>query len=91
MNALILHPTASTPVPVTICPPAKARKPRKAKAKAQWSDFTVAELRAACVSRGVKVTTKHVKAELIAMAQTGIYIRPAALDRQAAKRKAAKA
>lgn len=91
MNDLILHPTASTPVPVTHCPPAKVRKPRKAKPKTAWTDFSVAELKAACISRGVKVTTKHVKSELIAMAQSGIYIRPAALDKQNAKRKAAKA
>ena len=90
MNALILHPTEAYPVPVTICPPKKARKPRKVKTeRAKWEDFTVAELRAACVSRGLKVTTKHVKAELIAMARDGVYIRPAAYDRAAAKRAAA--
>ena len=88
MNDLILHPTASTPVPVTICPPKKPRKPRVRKPAQGWSDLTVTELRAACDSRGVKHTTKHTKQELIAMAKTGVYVRPAAYDRAAAKRKA---
>lgn len=88
MNALILHPTESTPVPVTLVATKRPRKPRTRKPIAGWSDMTVAELKAACASRGVKTTTKHVKAELIAMAQTGVYIRPAALDRAAAARKA---
>lgn len=90
---LILHPTASTPIPRTICPPkGKAkRKPRVKKDAASWADLTVAELKAACISRGLKVTTKHVKAELIVMARDGQQVRPAAYDRQNAKRKAAKA
>ena len=89
MNALILHPTEATPVPVTII---ATKRPRKAKAKkpAQgWADLTVAELRAACVSRGVKFTTKHTKPELIAMARDGVYITPAAYARAKAKRAAA--
>lgn len=88
MNDLILHPTESTPVPVTICPPKRARKPRAKKAAQGWADLTVAELRQACASRGVKFTTKHTKPELIAMAKTGVYITPAAYARAAAKRKA---
>lgn len=89
MQELILHPTAAYPVPVTICPPKKPRKPRKVKTeRAKWEDFTVAELRAACVSRGLKVTTKHVKGELIAMARDGVYIVPAAYARAKAKRQA---
>ena len=93
MNALILHPTEATPVPVTHCPP-KGKKPRKAKAKkeaAKWEDLTVAELKAACLSRGLKVTTKHIKAELIIMARDAIQVRPAAYDRQNKARAAKKA
>lgn len=90
MNDLILHPTASTPVPVTICPP-RQRKARVRKEALDWTDLTCEELRAACVSRGLKPTTKHVKAELIAMARDGLQVRPAALDRENARRKAKRA
>lgn len=92
-HALILHPTMSTPVPVTHCPPAtkKARKPKTRKPVTGWKDLTVAELRAACASRGVKFTTKHTKAELIHMASTGLYVVAAAYVREKAKRAAAKA
>lgn len=88
MSALILHPTASTPVPVTLIATKRPRKAKAKKAAQGWSDLTVDELRAACTSRGVKHTTKHTKPELIAMAQSGVYVRPAAYDRAAAKRKA---
>lgn len=88
MNALILHPTEATPVPVTIIETKRPRKPRAKKAAQGWSDLTVAELRQACASRGVKYTTKHTKPELIAMAKTGVYVVPAAYARAKAKRQA---
>lgn len=88
MQELILHPTESTPVPVTIIETKRPRKPRAKKVAQGWTDLTVAELRAACASRGVKFTTKHTKPELIAMAKTGVYIVPAAYARAKAKRQA---
>lgn len=90
MQELILHPTASTPVPVTIITTKRPRKAKAKKAAQGWSDLTVAELRAACASRGVKFTTKHTKPELIAMAKTGVYVVPAAYARAKAKRAAEK-
>ncbi len=79
MNELIIHPTKAYKKPIT---------PRKRRTATGWRDLTVAELRQACASRGVKFTTKHTKPELIAMAQTGIYIRPAAYAKAAKTRKA---
>lgn len=90
MNDLILHPTASTVVPVTICPPRKPRKPRARKGEG-LAACTVDELRVVLQSRNMKFTTKHTKGELLAMATSGIYRAPAAYERAAAKRKAAKA
>jgi hypothetical protein len=87
MNALILHPTASTPVPVTLVA-TKAKRAKKAKPKLEP---TLADLRQMVAARGIKVTTKHTKGELLAMFSLGVYIRPAAYDRAAAKRQAAKA
>ena len=87
MNALILHPTEATPVPVTICPERKARKPRARKGEG-FAAMTRDELVVAVQSRGLKTTTKHTKAELLAMFTTGLYVRPAALDRENARRKA---
>lgn len=86
-NALILHPTMATAVPVTHCPPAKARKPRKAKVKTQP---TLEDLRLMVKARGMKVTTKHTKGELMAMFVSGEYITPAAYARAKAKREASK-
>ena len=85
MQQLILHPTASTPVPVTLIE-TKAKRVRKAKVK---TEPTLADLRLMVAARGIKVTTKHTKGELMAMFASGLYIRPAAYDRAAAKRKAA--
>lgn len=88
MTDLILHPTASTPVPVTLIAPGKSglaktvRKPR---------DLTVAALRGMCEAAGFKTSSKHVKAELRAMLTSGQQIRPAAQDRENAKRRAARA
>ena len=86
MQELILHPTASTPVPVTLI---ATKRPRKKAAKKERLEPTLADLRLMVAARGIKVTTKHTKGELLAMFATGMYIRPAAYDRAAAKRKAA--
>lgn len=85
MNALILHPTAATPVPVTLV---ATKAKRKAKAKKERLEPTLADLRLMVAARGIKVTTKHTKGELLAMFATGTYIRPAAYDRAAKARKA---
>ena len=85
MNALILHPTAATPVPVTLI----ATKAKRAKAKKVKTEPTLLDLRQMVAARGIKVTTKHTKGELLAMFATGTYIRPAAYDRAKAKRQAA--
>lgn len=85
MNALILHPTAATPVPVTLIA-TKAKRGKKA-TKVR-TEPTLLDLRQMVAARGIKVTTKHTKGELLAMFATGTYIRPAAYDRAAAKRKA---
>jgi len=85
MNALILHPTAATPVPVTLIA-TKAKRGKKAtKVK---TEPTLLDLRQMVAARGIKVTTKHTKGELLAMFATGTYIRPAAYDRAKAKRQA---
>lgn len=49
-------------------------------------DLRVPDLALLCRTRGLKVTTKHTKPELLAMLASGEYIRPAALDRQNKKR-----
>lgn len=85
MNALILHPTESTPVPVTHVLTARPRKARVVKPRLEPN---LADLRQMVAARGIKVTTKHTKGELLAMFSTGMYLRPAAYDRAAAKRKA---
>jgi len=86
MSALILHPTASTPVPVTLV---ATKRPKKKAAKKVKTEPTLADLRLMVAARGIKVTTKHTKGELLAMFATGTYIRPAAYDRAKAKRQAA--
>jgi len=80
MQDVILHPTASTPVPVTHCKPGKAKGVKKAR------DLTCDDLRAMLAARGIKWTTAHTKGELRAMHISGEYQRPAAYDRQNAKR-----
>ena len=87
MNDLILHPTESYPVPITICRPGQSgTRKRKAKARKARQTPTVEELRQMCKARGLKVTTKHRKGELLAMFATGVYVRPAALDREKLRR-----
>lgn len=80
--ALMLHPTAATAVPVTHV----TTKRRKKAAKKERLEPTLADLRQMVAARGIKVTTKHTKGELLAMFATGTYIRPAAYDRAAKKR-----
>lgn len=85
-NALILHPTEATPVPVTHIA-TKAKRQRKAKVKTQP---TLEDLRLMVKARGMKVTTKHTKGELMAMFVSGEYVTPAAYARAKAKRDASK-
>ena len=80
MFDMILHPTASTPVPVTHV---YTKRPRKARDTSKRLTPTVADLRLMVKARGIKVTTAHTKGELLAMFATGAYVRPAAYDRQA--------
>lgn len=88
MNAIILHPTEATPVPVTLI---ATKRPKAKKAKAPRAEPTLADLRLMVAARGIKVTTKHTKGELLAMFATGAYIVPAAYARAKAKRQATKA
>jgi len=89
-HALILHPTMSTPVPVTHCPPAgkKMRKPRTRKAGAPLSND---DLRALLKAKGLKFTSKHTKAELMAILASGQTFVSAAQVRENAARKAKRA
>ena len=93
MNDLILHPTEATLVPVTICPTKTGKRQRKPRARKGegFASLTRDELVVAVQSRNLRVTTKHTKAELLAMLTTGVYLRPAALDRENARRKAKRA
>ena len=81
MNALILHPTEAYAKPVTICPPKRAKAVKKPRREPTKDDLI-----AMCKARGLKTTTKHTKGELLAMFAAGVYIRPAAYDRDAARR-----
>lgn len=85
MFDIILHPTASTPVPVTHV---YTKRPRKQVDRSKRVTPTVADLRLMVKARGIKVTTAHTKGELLAMFATGEYVRPAAYARQALARKA---
>jgi hypothetical protein len=82
---LILHPTAAWPKP---------RGKRRAQAKVakpiKAATPTRDDLLVILAQKGLKTTTKHTKAELQLMIESGKYVRPAALDRQNAKRKASK-
>lgn len=66
----------------------RKRAPRKAKPSVsrETKGPTLDELRVMCIAAGLKVTTKHIKAELAAMIMTGVYVRPAALNRAKAAR-----
>lgn len=96
MNAVILHPTEATPVPVTHCPPRATRgsasKQRKAR-KVKPGDMTRDELLVALAKLRptLKATTKHTKSELFVMLSTGVQVRAAAQDRENARRRAKRA
>ncbi len=83
-HELILHPTEATPVPVTLI---ETKRPRRRNQKPRTSP-TVEDLRLMCKARGLKVTTKHTKGELLAMFASGTQVRPAAYDRENARRQA---
>lgn len=85
---VILHPTASTPVPVTHI---ETGKSGKAKTVKKPRDMTRDDLALLVQARGLRVLTKHTKAELRAMLTSGQQIRPAAQDRANAARKAKRA
>ena len=71
---------------ITYVKPARART-----AKPAHREATCDDLRALLATRGIKWTTAHTKAELRAIHLSGTYQRPAAYDRQNAKRKADRA
>ncbi len=85
---IILHPTAATVVPVTHIKAGRKGKPIKAKAQ---RDMTREQLAEFVKARGLRVLSKHTKAELRAMIASGQQIRPAAQDRDNAARRAKKA
>lgn len=87
MNAIILHPTAATAVPVTHIKAGRSGKPRKAKAQ---REMTRDDLAALAHAAGRKVLSAHTKAELRAMIASGQDVRPAAYYRKNAARKAKK-
>jgi len=85
---LIIHPTASTPIPRTLI---EAGRSGKAKVKAKPRDMTRDDLAALIQAKGLKALTAHTKAELRAMLVLGKQLRPAAYDRNNAARKAKRA
>lgn len=85
---VILHPTAATPVPVTHI---KTGKSGKAKTVKKPRDMTREALALLVQARGLRVLTKHTKAELRAMLTSGQQIRPAAQDRANEQRRAKRA
>ena len=92
MYDMILHPVAATPIPRTIIAMGKSGKTIR---KPASRDLTADQLRELLAARGIEHKSAHTKAELRAMHTSGVYVRPAAYDRQnkarAAKRAAAKA
>lgn len=70
--------------------PRKAAKPATPKPE-RVREPTVAEMREFAKAMGLKATTAHSKRELIAMITNNVYVRPAAYDKQNAKRKAERA
>ena len=90
MNAIQLHPTAATAVPVThIATGVSGRKARTKKVAAQ-KDITCDALRALLLASGKRFTTKHTKAELRRLL-TEPYFEAAAYTREKAARKARRA
>lgn len=91
MNAVILHPTAATAVPVThVAPRASGLRQRKVK-PATVKHATREDLVALVEARGLRPLKAHTKTELTAMLASGLQIRPAAYDRNNAARKAKRA
>ena len=93
----MLHQPIPTSHALIVAGPLKAhrRKPRasaervvRARTTGRLDDCRLPDLVLLCKERGLKVTTKHVKSELLAMLASGQYVRPAALDRQNKARKA---
>ena len=87
-NAVILHPTQATPVPVTLIAPRKSGKAKQVKKSRDMSREDLAELVKAL---GLKVTTKHTKPELREMLTTRKQVAAAAYVREQAARKAKRA
>jgi hypothetical protein len=85
MQALIIHPTAATAIPVTHIAAGKSGKARKVKAQ---RDMTRDDLVILVQAAGLRPLTKHTKTELRLMLTTGQQVRPAAQDRANAQRKA---
>ncbi len=83
MQALIIHPTAA----YTYRGKVKAKTPKPVKAA---KGPTIADLKAMLTARGLKVMSRHTKAELEAMMVSGQFVRPAAQDALNAKRRKAK-
>lgn len=88
-----MYDILTTPIPAcrSLVPVAKARprKPRPAADLTRPADrLRVVELRELVKARGLRVTTKHTRSELLAMLTTGQQLRPAANDRQNARRAA---
>lgn len=88
MQAIILHPTASTPIPVTHIKAGKSGKPVKAKAQ---RDMTRDDLVILVQAAGLRPLTKHTKTELRQMLTTGKHVKPAAQERANTQRKAKRA
>lgn len=90
MNAMQLHPTAATAVPVTFVETGvSGRKARTKTVKAQ-RDITCDDLRALLAASGKRFTTKHTKAELRRLL-TEEYFEAAAYTREKLARKAKRA
>lgn len=90
MHTTPLTTTALVPVSAVRTHRRKARPDAARVVRAQeggsLADLRVPDLMLLARTRGLKVTTKHTRVELLAMLTTGQYVRPAALDRQNKKR-----
>lgn len=85
------HAVFVNPMPARgVKAPRKRAKPA-VKAPPRVKEPTVPELRAFALAMGLKAVTAHTKRELHAMLTSGVYVRPAAYDKQNEKRAAARA
>jgi hypothetical protein len=82
---MILHPTASTPVPVTHIATGRSGKTRTVR---KPRDLTRDDLAALVAATGRRVLAAHTKTELRTMLDTGADLRPAAYDKNNAARRA---